>query len=70
MIYKRHIENVAKASSGDTGGNGADLEEQVHSPLSLLASLDELDQVRSVDTKNLPIKLFLVINKPTLNLPS
>ena len=45
MIYKRHIENMAKASSSDGGGNGADLDEQVHSPLSLLASLDELDQV-------------------------
>ena len=44
MIYKRHVENIAK-SNNEGGGDGAELEDQVNSPLSLLASVDELDQV-------------------------
>ena len=49
MIYKRHVENIAKANNGE-GGNGGELEEQMNSPLSLLASIDELDQVLPFDS--------------------
>ena len=45
MIYKRHVENIEKAGNGDAGGEGTEFDDQVNSPLSLLASVDELDQV-------------------------
>ena len=42
-------ENVAKANNGE-GGDGGELEEQLNSQLSLLASVDELDQVLPIDS--------------------
>ena len=69
MIYKRHVENIAKANNGE-GGDGGELEEQVNSPLSLLASIDELDQVLPIDssfrtvntaTCSHPVLLFIII---------
>ena len=48
MIYKRHVENIEKAGNGEGGGEGTEFDEQVNSPLSLLASVDELDQVATI----------------------
>jgi hypothetical protein len=42
MIYKRHLENVSKSSESN---DILEAEEQMRSPLSLLSTLDELDQV-------------------------
>lgn len=50
MIYKRHVENIEKAGNGEGGGEGTEFDEQVNSPLSLLASVDELDQVATITT--------------------
>ena len=50
MIYKRHVENIEKAGNGEGGGEGTEFDEQVNSPLSLLASVDELDQVVAITT--------------------
>ena len=47
MIYKRHQEDIAKASNSVSGDNSETLgaKDEAESPLSLLATLDELDQV-------------------------
>ena len=69
MIYKRHVENITKANNGE-GRDGGEIEEQVNSPLSLLASVDELDQVLPIDssfrtenerTCSHPVLLFIII---------
>ena len=44
MIYKRHLENVSKSMNSESV-DILDTEEQIRSPLSLLSTLDELDQV-------------------------
>ena len=39
-----------KAGNGEGGGEGIEFDDQVNSPLSLLASVDELDQVVAITT--------------------